>query len=107
MKTVSFEGASDDLIEVEGCDGGDEYGVWNNGDSYKGTFTLVEGNEPRMNVHAFYDGCWSFGIGMVDEDVALPDWPTRLKSPGGRGYTTRLEIDIPDNVFVKRDHPNE
>lgn len=97
MQTAVFYGASDDLVEVEGVLGGDEFGVYQSGNGrYHGSFLL--GGE--MRVHAIYDGTWSFAVGQVDEAVPLPDWPVRLKWPGGRGYSTRLEIDVPEGVKV-------
>lgn len=95
MQTAIFYGASDDLIEIEGVKGGDEFGIFAK-EKYVAAFNLGG----KMRVHAIYDGCWCFAVGQVDEDIPLPDWPIRLKWPGGRGYSTRLEIDVPDDVKV-------
>ncbi len=51
----------------------------------------------KMRIHAIYDGCWSFAVGQVDEDIALPDWPIRIRS---EGYSAIVEIDVPDDVKV-------
>lgn len=100
MQTAVFYGASDDLIEVEGVKGGDEFGAYrSDGSRYHGSFNLGG----LMRVHAIYDGCWSFAVGQVDEDIPLPDWPVRVRWPGGRGYSTRLEVDVPDDVKVFRE----
>lgn len=96
MQTAVFYGVSDDLVEVEGVKGADEFGVYATESRYRGCWNLGG----RLRVHAVYDGCWSFAVGQVDESIPLPDWPVRLKWPGGRGYSTRLEIDVPDDVKV-------
>jgi len=92
MQTAKFYGASDDLIEVEGIKGGNEFNVIADG-PHMASFNLGG----KMRVHAIYDGCWSFAPAMVDESIPLPDWPIRVKQ---EGYTTVLEIDVPDDVKV-------
>lgn len=92
MKTAKFYGASDDLIEVEGIRGADEFNVYGDG-PHMARFNLGG----MMRIHAIYDGCWSFAVGMVDEEIPLPDWPVRLTS---EGYSMVLEIDVPDTVKV-------
>lgn len=99
-QTAAFWGASDDLIEVEGVKGGDEFGaVYKEGSAAVGSFIL--GGKMRITAH--YAGCWGFAIWPVDEDVLLPDWPVRV-CLAGNGYSTRLEIDVPDDVAVFREH---
>lgn len=95
MQTAVFYGASDDLVEVEGVKGEDEFTAPGNG-PYMGAFNLGG----KIRVHAIYDGCWSFAVGKVDEDIPLPNWPTRISETG---YTMRLEIDVPDDVKVFRE----
>ena len=98
MQTAIFYGSSDDLIEIEGVMGGDEFNIIKDG-PYIATFNLGG----KMRVHALYDGCWSFAIGQVDEDISLPDWPFRI-TQHERGYSTQLEIDVPDDVKVFREN---
>lgn len=98
MQTAIFSGASDDLIEIEGVKGADEFNVIADG-PYIAAFNLGG----QMRVHAIYDGCWSFAVGQVDEDVQLPDWPVRLSMQPGVAHSTRLEIDVPSNVKVFRE----
>lgn len=92
MQTAKFYGASDDLVEVEGVKGGDEFNVYGDG-PHMALFNLGG----KMRVHAIYDGCWSFAVGMVDKAIPLPEWPVRVTS---EGYTTVVEIDVPDDVKV-------
>ena len=94
MKTASFYGASDDLIEIAGVPGADEFNICKDG-PYIATFNLGG----KVRIHAFYDGCWSFAVGQVDEDIPLPDWPIRI-TQHEKGYSTQLEIDVPDDTKV-------
>lgn len=99
MQTAVFYGASDDLIEIDGVKGGDEFGANDlaegRGVSILGKFILGG----KMMIYAIYDGCWHFSIGPADEDVPLPNWPIRY-SLEESGYSVRLEIDVPDDVIV-------
>ena len=40
-----------------------------------------------------------FAVAPVAEDSLIPDWPVRVKLHE-RGYSTQLEIDVPDDVVV-------
>lgn len=95
-QTAVFYGSSDDLIEVEGVKGADEFGVYVSDGRYHGSFNLGG----QMRIHAIYDGCWSFAVGQVGEDIPLPDWPIRILAQPGTPYSMRLEIDVPKNAKV-------
>jgi hypothetical protein len=97
MQTAVVYGSSDDLIEIEGVKGADEFNIIGDG-PYIAAFNLGG----KMRIHAVYDGCWSFAVGQVDEEIPLPDWPVRLGAHDS-GYSTRLEIDVPDDVKVFRE----
>lgn len=99
MKTAKFYGASDDLIEVEGIKGENEFTA-----SADGPLAASFNLGGKMRVHAFYDGCWSFAVGQVDEDIPLPAWPVRITQHPETKYTVLLEIDVPDDVklFVEK-----
>lgn len=101
-QTATFYGASDDLIEVEGVKGGDEFSASAGDGLVQAKFNLGG----KMRVYAIYDGCWMFAVGQVDEEIALPDWPVRTtqKLKGKKcGYTTLMEIDVPDDVKIFRE----
>lgn len=91
--TIEVYGASDDLVEVEGCKGADEFS-W-----YKGIWRgdLVAPNGESVRIHVFYDGCWHVSVGQVDEDVKLPPWPMTFKQEAA-GYSVVLEISAPDDT---------
>lgn len=103
MQTVVIEGSSDDLVNISGVKGGDEFGCYTSDGRYHGSFNLGG----QMRIHAIYDGTWSFAIGQVDEEIPLPDWPIRIKWPGSCGYSTRVEIDVPDDVKVSHERDGE
>ena len=101
---IRIYGASDDLVEVEGCPGADEF------NSYESTIVMWRGDLRApdgsfMRVHALYDGCWSFAPGMVGEDHPFPAWPFMITPHQGFEdstfkvpYTVLLEIDAPDGT---------
>jgi len=104
MQTAVFYGASDDLIEVEGVKGADEFGAYVGGAAGIHATFNVGG---KLRVHAIYDGCWCFAVGQVDEDIALPDWPLRIGMQPGTPYSTRLEIKVPDDVKIFREREGD
>lgn len=95
-----FYGASDDLIEVEGVKGADEFSAWTKDDDDVAGVFNVGG---KLRVRAIYDGCWSFSVGQVDEDIPLPDWPIRVRQSASVPYSVALEIECPDDVKVFRE----
>lgn len=108
---ITIYGASDDLIEVQGCEGADEFNVY--GDDGKvhwhGDFVGPDVRE-QVRVHAIYDGCWHFSAGQVEEDVPLPAWPLAIRqgTKDEAEYTAVLTIDAPPgtrllNIWPKRD----
>lgn len=100
MKTISFYGASDDLIEVDFGDGKkEEYSAYRSDEEVRGSFTIGT----KMRVHAVYgatNGCWSFAISPEDEGIPIPDWPIRFSLAPDCPYSTLLEIDVPDDIRV-------
>jgi hypothetical protein len=96
MQKAIFYGASDDLIEVKGVKGEDEFGAYNGDDLIHGVFNLGG----KMRIYAIYDGCWMFAVGQVDEEIPLPDWPIRIVQSRKVPYSVELQIDVPDDVKV-------
>ena len=99
MQTAVFHGGSDDLVEIEGVIGADEFNVYDT--PYDSCFNLGG----RMRIRAIFDGVWSFAVGQVGEEVPLPAWPIRLVQDPDTSYSVRLEIDCPDDVAVFREAP--
>ena len=97
MKVCTIYGSSDDLIEIGGVEGAGEFNIISD-DLCIASFVL--GN--KMRIRALYDGCWSFAVGQVDEDIELPEWPVKI-SQAENGYSTLLEIKVPDDVKIRRE----
>jgi hypothetical protein len=106
VTTVRFQGANDDLVYVDGCEGADEFGVYFGG-KYKWRGDLIAPGGAAMRIHAIYDGCWAFAVGQAEESIPLPPWPIRIeqlyRNDTEPGYSVELEIDAPggtrlDNV---------
>ena len=103
-KRITFWGASDDLVEIEGdVPGCDEYAC------YAETLVFqIRGGGCRMNVVCIYGvsgGTWCFAPALVDEGEGFPDWPLQIQACDiGRHrtdpYSMMLVIDVPDDAEV-------
>lgn len=95
MKTLKFMGHSDDTFG--------EYGTTmddiDNCGSCEPIQCVIEAGNTALIVTGQYDrvgtGTWDIGISLKDEELSLPDWNIRVSF---EGYTTVLEIDVPDDV---------
>ena len=93
--TIRIYGGSDDLVEVEGCKGADEFGApLSGGRLWRGDLIAPDGGSLR--VHMIYDGCWHVAVGQVDDGVPLPAWPLRFETE--QGYSTVLVVDAPEGT---------
>jgi len=95
MKELFIYGASDDLIEIEGIEGGGEFDTCSDNDPPK-TFR-IESKEGRIRLHCIYDGCWCFALGMVDEDDDIPRWHIVINY---EGYTQEMTITVPNDAKI-------
>ena len=98
---ITIYGASDDLVEVDGCEGAREFNVR---DRWQGDLA-PPGEVEQMRVHCWYDedGCWQVGVGQVIEDNPLPPWPITITqapamNPDNPGYSALLSIDAPEGT---------
>jgi hypothetical protein len=98
---ITIYGASDDLVEVGGCEGADEFNVR---DRWQGDLA-APGEGEQIRVWCWYgdDGCWQVGAGQVSEDVQLPAWPVTITqapamNPANPGYSALLSIDAPEGT---------
>lgn len=99
MKTFEFYGHSDDLLVCTGPGYAEEVGCY----QVPGVYRVASpGGASGLFVVGHYAptgaGCWSVGVSPLDEDVPIPDWPIRISA---RGYTTVLQVDLPDDACVK------
>lgn len=93
MKTITITGGSDDLVEVEGCKGADEFTYPSKG-PWRGDLIAPDGGQLR--VHVMYDGCWHVSAGQVDDGVLLPDWPISFRQ--GSSYAVEMVVEAPDGT---------
>lgn len=109
MKTLAFEGHSDDTFG-EYLVTNDDYDCCASGALIVFRVTAADESDKNLvaglHVCGQYSGagwqdeqpgCWLVGLQQLEEYIPLPDWPMRWKI-SDRGYSPRLEIDVPDNV---------
>jgi hypothetical protein len=96
---ITIYGASDDLVEVAGCEGADEF----NSDHWSADLVAPDG--AQMAVWCWYTrrGCWAAGVAQTDEDFQLPPWPisvtqAQAMNPDNNGYSVLLSIDAPEGT---------
>lgn len=103
---IEITGGSDDLIEVSGCRGGDEFC---NPESVlvKLAGNLVAPDGSGIRINALYDnGCWAFSVGLIDEDIPWPNWDISI-TEGDRPYNTLMFIDAPEGTEFRVDEKYE
>lgn len=100
-RRVTFQGASDDCIEIAGCPGADEFYADANG---TGLFKLSSAEEATsLLVRVTYEkqGVWSVALMPLDEGVPVPSWSISL-APPMNDYTICVAVDGPDDVTLSR-----
>jgi len=101
MKTLTMYGQSDDLMEFDGLEGTDEFNPSNSHENIMGTFEVTSQSDwAGLKISVIYDGCWSFAIGLRDEETNFPNWPIRISRK--HEYSMLVEIDVPDDAVFKR-----
>lgn len=97
-RTLVWTGHSDDIVSLSEWQAGKQKPI----DEYdeKRTFLVRDQNGNGLKVFTKYDGCWGFGINLLDEDKELPNWPIRFGS-WENGYSIELQIEVPAGVTVK------
>lgn len=115
MKTIYFEGYSDDVFAEEYVTNGNNY------DDYGNRFIFlvsVEGEKGGIVVTGEYatilieENCissWHIGVSIYDpdhEDLAIPkDWKFQIVQ-GEAPYSPSLMMEIPDNATVRHLNPS-
>ena len=96
---ITIYGASDDLVEVEGCEGADEFTV-DSRNRWQGDLVALGGTE-QMRVRAEFDpdgsGCWVISLSQTDESVPFPAWGNGVEQSSS-GYSTLVSVDAPDGT---------
>lgn len=103
---ITIYGAGDDLVEVDGCEGADEFTA-TGASEWRGDL-VAPGGSDQLRIYAEYDaahnGCWLIAVTQTDEDVPLPDWPITIGTHD-RGYSTLLSIDAPPGTRLTNVDP--
>lgn len=109
MRTIMIYGASDDLIEIEGSTF-PEPDEFSPAPESPGVVKIEDSEGGRLLVFVQYAAnnlspCWMIGLSQVDEDDPFPAWPIRW-SITERGYSMKLEIDLPDGSVIHKELPH-
>lgn len=106
MKTLAFEGYSDDTFgeynitrdDYDNCASGKPIRYLITVPDHPGGM-LVVGQHGRDDLEC----SWMIGVGAYDpehDDVPLPSWPVRMLPSTRTPYSPRLEVDAPDNFVL-------
>ena len=103
---ITIYGASDDLVEVDGCEGADEF----NADDWSADLIAPNGDQMRVYVRYELTGCWSVGVGQSDEKHQLPGWNITIgqapaMNPDNPGYSAKFTINAPAGTCLANIHP--
>ena len=102
MTVIQIYGASDDLVEVSGCEGADEFNVRGQWRS-----DLVAPGGEAMRVHAFYDDdCWQVAVGQADESIPFPSWPVSFVQHPQIAYSVLVTISAPAGTRLDNISPD-
>ena len=97
-RIITFSGASDDLVSVDG----EEYNIYETT-----SFSVLAPNGDGLYVVAIYDGFWSFAVRQMplpsdrysDVGMDIPEWPMRIGVADTK-YSTALHIHVPAGTVV-------
>jgi hypothetical protein len=102
---IRIYGASDDCIEVEGCEGADEFNSYEKGPvMWRGDLVAPNGRA-AMRVYALYDGCWSFAFGQISEDQPFAPWPVYIGQREDTAYSVEAQVDAWDGTVLQNVWP--
>lgn len=110
MKTLRFEGHSDDTFGEMGIDGTD-YDNCSSGEPIVFSVTAEnEGQTDGVLVYGMYANevmpkgsprAWMVGIQNLEDDQQLPEWNFRIVQGEDCDYSPTLLMDVPDNYEIK------
>ncbi len=100
MEKVTIFGASDDLIEIDGILGADEFskprGAWT------GILEAPNGETALVYVDYRRGGTWTVALGQYEEDYALPEWPQHYETDFDLStYSVKATIEVPDGTTIR------
>lgn len=108
---VTFSGASDDLVEVDGCKGADEFNCYQSGSGPIHWVGELRWGDDSLRVIALYDGMWSFAVartpdGHDGDGLDLPEWSVSITNSSECAYSTRLAVEAPADVRLEQIYPD-
>ncbi|MCC6457845.1 MAG: hypothetical protein IT328_23010 [Caldilineaceae bacterium] len=103
MKTLRMYAASDDLIEVKGIEGADEYTAnMRDNSPFMATFEVrSESEDASIEIHIVYTGSWAFAVTPKD-GPEYPAWAMRRTWGTIVDYSETLEVFVPDDAIIRR-----
>lgn len=104
MPTLTVSGASDDLIEVAGIEGENEFcdasGHW------QGLIEAPNGDTAVVYVDLRPGATWTVALGQYDEDAPLPDWPQSFRvNPENCRYSVEATFEVPYGTIIREYKP--
>ena len=97
MATLTVYGSSDDLVEIAGVEGGDEF---NCDGSWSGVIVAPNGDTALLYVD-YRRGTWSSSLALYEEGYKLPEWDVKITGDGEMNdYSTYTEITVPDGTKI-------
>jgi hypothetical protein len=101
MPELKVYGHSDDLIELDGIKGADEFskpsGAW------VGVLEAPNGDTALLYVDYRHNGCWTASLGIYEEGYKLPEWPVTVTTDAkyANEYSTLTTITVPEGTTVR------
>lgn len=95
---ITIQGGSDDIVQVDGCEGADEFYVASvdDGTTCWHADLVAPGGTEQMHVAALYDNAsWLFALGQVDESVPMASWGNGTGQAPDCDYSAMVSIDAP------------
>lgn len=104
MPTLTIYGASDDLIEVDGIEGADEFSKPKG--SWTGLIENPDGNKLAVFVDYRRTGTWTVAFGQYDEDSTVPDWPLSFEVDEELcSYSMKATLEVPEGTTIREWKP--
>jgi hypothetical protein len=105
---IRIYGASDDCIEVEGCEGADEFRSYEKGYvMWWGDLRAPNGEVIRAHAVLSDGDTWSIALGQVNEESPFPEWPVVIRQHTNTDYSTMVELDAPDGTVLENVFPKQ
>lgn len=100
MATVTIYGASDDLIEIDGIDGADEFN--DTSGHWRGILEAPNGETALVYVDLRPGSVWTVALGQFEEDYELPKWKQRYETDFDLcTYSVKATIEVPDGTTIR------